>query len=266
MTALLAGLALFLGAAALALARGLRDARRRVAALEERIRALDATPRPAPDGHDLATIAHELRSPLSAILGYQELLADGLLGSGDPHGREAIDRIGKAALRLQRVLDAAIEVARLETGIARPQFASAAVDRILADAVDQGRSLANPPALTLLIPDSPLPPTPTDPARLRLALDLALAAAIRATPDGEIRARAGSAPDGTPFIDLAGTALAPIPIPAPADPIASPADRPAAPLLLAARLVHSLGGRLTLVAEAGATTLRIALPAHRPND
>jgi signal transduction histidine kinase len=266
MTALLAGLALLLGAAALALARGLRDARRRVAALEERIRALDATPRPATDGHDLATIAHELRSPLSAILGYQELLADGLVGSGDPHGREAIDRIGKAALRLQRVLDAAIEVARLETGNARPQLASAAVDRILADAIHNGRSLATPPTLSVLAPDPPLPPIPTDPARLRLALDLALVAAIRATPDGEIRARAGLAPDGTTVLDLAGTALAPTPIPAASDPIASDANRPTAPLLLAARLVHFLGGRLTLIAEAGATTLRIALPAHRSND
>jgi signal transduction histidine kinase len=48
----------------------------------------------------IAVIAHELRSPLSAILGFQELIADGLLGNIDDAALDGVMRIRNSALQL----------------------------------------------------------------------------------------------------------------------------------------------------------------------
>ena len=48
-----------------------------------------------PDITLFGVVAHELRSPIAAILGYEELLTEGLLGTVDDRAREALE-IGRA--------------------------------------------------------------------------------------------------------------------------------------------------------------------------
>jgi signal transduction histidine kinase len=50
-------------------------------------------------------IAHELRNPTAVILGYQELLAGGLLGPVNERTLEALERIRRAAAQLRDLTD-----------------------------------------------------------------------------------------------------------------------------------------------------------------
>jgi signal transduction histidine kinase len=64
----------------------------------------------------LATMSHELRTPLTAIIGYEELLADGLFGPiSDLQGRH-LARIGVSAKHLLALIDQVLTLARVEAG------------------------------------------------------------------------------------------------------------------------------------------------------
>lgn len=53
----------------------------------------------------VAVLGHELRTPLAAILGYQELLADGVYGELEDRQREPVDRIQHSAQQLLHLID-----------------------------------------------------------------------------------------------------------------------------------------------------------------
>jgi signal transduction histidine kinase len=61
----------------------------------------------------VSTMSHELRTPLHVILGYADLLDDVLT---DPEGRRGIDRIRVAGRELLELIEATLDVNRLESG------------------------------------------------------------------------------------------------------------------------------------------------------
>jgi signal transduction histidine kinase len=67
-------------------------------------------------GDALAAMAHDLRAPLNAILGYASLLGEGAFGTLQPEQREICATVERQALELVDLLGATLDVARLETG------------------------------------------------------------------------------------------------------------------------------------------------------
>jgi signal transduction histidine kinase len=66
--------------------------------------------------HLVSWLAHELRTPLNCVLGYAELLCEGLLASGHlPHLADA-ERVRELARHQLALLDDALDLARLEHG------------------------------------------------------------------------------------------------------------------------------------------------------
>ena len=61
--------------------------------------------------HIMGVLGHELRTPLAAILGYYELLAEGVYGDIDERQREAVNRIGQSAHQLLGLIDGIQELA-----------------------------------------------------------------------------------------------------------------------------------------------------------
>ena len=53
----------------------------------------------------LGVLAHEMRTPIAAILGYQELLTEGIYGQVAERGQEPLDRIGYSARQLLHLID-----------------------------------------------------------------------------------------------------------------------------------------------------------------
>ena len=152
-------------------ARRLRDERDAADAhAEESATARDAF-------FDLAT--HELRSPLSAILGYQELLEDGAFGDLGP-ALDPVQRIGRSANHLLHLIDGVIELSRLRAGTVRPDVGPVDLGVLLSSVAEAFRTQAEErgiePHVTLT---GHFPTLRSDQERLVRALDLLVTSALK---------------------------------------------------------------------------------------
>lgn len=164
------------------LAARLRTARRRADLAE---RQADQARHARDHFFDLAT--HELRSPLAAILGYQELLQDGAYGDLDDAAAEPVTRIGRSARHLLNLIDGIIELSRLRAGGLRPELEPVNTAVLLSGIADAFRSHATDRGLEprVTLPEG-LPTITSDPDRLLRALDLFLTSAIKHPAGREI--------------------------------------------------------------------------------
>ncbi|MCX7952375.1 MAG: ATP-binding protein [Deltaproteobacteria bacterium] len=64
----------------------------------------------------ISNMSHELRTPLTAIVGYANILRDGLLGSLSPEQLDAITSINQASEHLKQLIDDVLNLARIESG------------------------------------------------------------------------------------------------------------------------------------------------------
>jgi signal transduction histidine kinase len=148
-----------------------------------------------------AVLGHELRSPVAAILGYQELLSEGTFGPLTPDAADAIRRIGFAAEQLLLLIDA-IEPGHDEDERAEPVGALDVIDGIVTlarlEAEGRGVSIDVAPDRVGLVTRR------GDAAR---ALALMLGAAVKVSPGASLRVAAS---DGSvPRITVSGASLDP---------------------------------------------------------
>jgi signal transduction histidine kinase len=155
----------------------------------------------------LGVLAHEMRTPIAAILGYQELLGDGIFGDIDPRGQEPLARIAYSAKQLLYLIDGVQEVMsppekRLETNPENFDPAPLLQKCIHNAATDaQGRHVTLSEAIA-----RELPQVHGDPDRFCRAIDLALSAAIKVSHGSTIDISAGAV-NGTVQVALSGTGL-----------------------------------------------------------
>jgi signal transduction histidine kinase len=143
----------------------------------------------------LANVSHDLRTPLTAILGYAELMTR-RGGLSDKHARSAAV-IERNARRLLRLVNDLLLLAQAQAGRLDLQRELVDLRELAADAYELGRPLAEQGRLTLSL-DLPAPGTAIvngDRLRLGQLLDNLVANALKFTPGGgevSVRARAGA--------------------------------------------------------------------------
>ncbi len=64
----------------------------------------------------LSLASHQLRSPLTAIIGYSSMLLDGSFGQVDDKQKEAIDRVFQSSRHLSKVVEDLLNVTKIEQG------------------------------------------------------------------------------------------------------------------------------------------------------
>lgn len=212
----------------------------------------------------LGIVAHELRSPLSAIMGYQELLADGVYGPIEQKAQEPLDRIARAARQLLTLTDGMEQLAGAKEsafGDTLPTDVTAVVHESLANAEREaaGRGLK----LEVVTPPT-IAPIRTDAERTGNALDLVLYAAIKMAQPGTLYVKV-ELNNGALTMSVRGPGLDRQPLASdPATPNAMPPITSGAGfrLAIARRLVESLGGTITGEGSEGEAALMVRLPVR----
>ncbi len=137
--------------------------------------------------HFVATISHELRTPMSAVLGYTALLADEIYGPVTALQRDHIGRVRASGYHLLGLIEDLLSYARVEAG----HEVVHAEHFVLVDIVEASlvlvRPLAEKKGLSLRV-ESPAIPVEmnSDPSKLRQILVNLLANAVKFTERGEI--------------------------------------------------------------------------------
>lgn len=156
---------------------------------------------------DLAT--HELRSPLSAILGYQELLADGAYGDLDGPMAEAVERIGRSSRHLLHLIDGLVELSRIRSGTLRPDVDTVNLGVLFSSVADAFRAAARERGLEPHVEMPPvLPSIRSDQTRLLRAFDLLITSAVKYPAGRDMTLQISAAADGI-TTRIEGTELTP---------------------------------------------------------
>ncbi|MFT3925807.1 MAG: HAMP domain-containing sensor histidine kinase [Myxococcales bacterium] len=147
----------------------------------------------------LASMSHDLRSPLNSILGFAVLISSGTEGPVTPEQRESIQMITRSARDLLRLVTNILDSARLEAGrLALRRRLTPAAD-ILNQAVSDGRRMIEDRPLEIEADIQPgLPAVYVDADRVVQAVVGLFSHAIDAMERGTIRlvARVANGPPG----------------------------------------------------------------------
>jgi two-component system NtrC family sensor kinase len=140
------------------------------------------------------TVSHDLRSPLTAIIGYVELIAR--VGEVNTQQQEFINRVQISVRNIAELINDLLELGRIEAGFdTRKEFLPLGI--IMQYAIDSLRSQIDERKHQLTIEiDRDVPDAFGDPVRLRQVVDVLLNNAVRYTPSpGHIQLRLNAEKD-----------------------------------------------------------------------
>jgi signal transduction histidine kinase len=230
-------------------------------------------------GEVLNAISHDIKIPLTAIMGYTELLEDQAAGPLNQDQHAYVQGIGENSQRVIRLLEDLLDLTRLEVG----RFPIEAQPLQLGETLLRTRRNLQPlidrKALTLTTDIAPgLPLVEADPARLDQVLNNLVSNAIKFTPEeGHIALRAYPAPDGHSAVVQViddGPGIAPEHLPHLFERFyrvpGTKATGTGLGLAISKGLVEAMGGRIGVLSELGeGSTFWFTLPFavvswHRP--
>jgi len=135
----------------------------------------------------LATISHELRTPVNAVLGYSALLAEETDGPISDLQRDHLSRMSASGQHLLGLIEDLLGYARLEAGEEVIRLERVLLAEVLRESVDLVRPLAVRKGLRLRV-EAPAVPLEllTDARKLRQVLVNVLGNAIKFTTVGEV--------------------------------------------------------------------------------
>ncbi len=223
----------------------------------------------------LAVMSHELRTPLAAIMGYQELLADGITGPITDAQGQQLARIKASARHLLSLIDEILTFTRLDAG--RETVSPERVD--LAHVLNEAAEIVEPLAAAKKLELRVMPPgagkvVESDPTKVRQILVNLLSNAVKFTDTGSITAEASL--HGSEFelvVSDTGIGIAPDNLNRIFEPfwqVEQTATRRATGtglgLTVTRRLANLLGGDVVVRSDPGSgTTFTVTLPAKAPH-
>lgn len=241
--------------------------------LEERLRASEGAT--TAKDRALATLAHDIRTPLGAIDGYCEILQDEIYGPINDRQRETLGRVRMSGRHLLSLLDNVMEMARLTAGVMRVAAEPVPLAEVAREAVHMLIPTAGARLQALEFHRHADPVVTADRARVRQVLVNLIGNAVKFTAEGGSVSVATAAEtiDGTPWGEIRVTDTGPGIAAAEKTAIFEPyyrsegtAQLPGVGLGLAIShaLVQQMGGRLDVESEVGVGSvfiLRFPCPA-----
>ncbi len=141
----------------------------------------------------LASMSHELRTPLNSIIGYAEVLLDGIDGDLTDDMTEDVSAIHGSGKHLLNLINDILDLAKIEAGQMDLVMEGFRLGPLAEDTASTQRVLLKdkPVDIVLDIPDE-LPNVRADPLRVRQVLSNLITNAIKFTEEGSITIRARS--------------------------------------------------------------------------
>jgi signal transduction histidine kinase len=153
----------------------------------------------------VALISHDLRTPLTSILGYLELTLEDAELTGTQRGYlEVVDR---NAQRLLRLVSDLLFVARLEAGQLELQQSELDLAAVVRQSVSEAEPRAAAAGIELTCETEPVPPLNADKGRIFQLLDNLVSNAIKFTPDGGSVRVSVTAANGAVLLEVADTGM-----------------------------------------------------------
>jgi signal transduction histidine kinase len=220
----------------------------------------------------LAVVSHDLRTPLTAIIGYVDLMEMGVPDPLPDATLQRLQRIRTSATHLQYLLNELLIFARLDAGREEVRLADVDLRNIGREAAAVAEPLALERGLRL---DLDLPENPvvlrTDANKVRQVLLNLIGNAVKYTREGEIRVEAEKADERLAIIRVrdTGVGIAPQHVQQIFEPFWQvDADQRARDggtglgLSVVRRLVQLLGGEVSVQSELGkGSTFTVTLPS-----
>lgn len=150
----------------------------------------------------LANTSHELRTPLNSIIGFLNLVIDGLVES-DVEQTELLTHASNSAKRLLGLINDVLDLSRIEAGRLQVECAEVPLGPLLSEVERTMEVQAREKGLELTFWPAPEGlRVVADESRLRQVLVNVLGNAIKFTPEGAV-AVVVEASEGSPFVDVA---------------------------------------------------------------
>ena len=146
----------------------------------------------------IANVSHELRTPLTSIQGYTETLLDS--SPDNNHSREFLEIIRKSAVRMSRLTEDLLTLARVESGEQRFDIQPGAPADLLQEAVESFREIARAQNVELKVEDNASARVGADPEAIHQVFSNLLDNALKyAQSGGRIVLGARQVPEGVEF-------------------------------------------------------------------
>ncbi len=149
----------------------------------------------------LATVSHEFRTPLNVILGYCDLLLEGAFGRLMPEQSDNLDRVRSNARQLIDLINATLDVTRLDGGKLPLQLKPVQVWELVEEIDEDTRDMRDRKPDVHMIWNVPinLPVATTDQAKLKVILKNLIGNAIKFTERGSVKISASMIDGGLEF-------------------------------------------------------------------
>ncbi|MEN9578818.1 MAG: hypothetical protein RJA70_1827, partial [Pseudomonadota bacterium] len=132
----------------------------------------------------LATVSHELRTPLTSIIGYSEMLAEGIAGELTGEQKEFVTTIHEKGIQLLELISGLLDLSKLESGTLAMRRTEVALDLLVADVLQTLVPMALRKHVTVVGEVDPgLPRLVGDATRLRQILTNLCDNALKFTPE-----------------------------------------------------------------------------------
>jgi len=145
----------------------------------------------------MATMSHELRTPLNVIIGYTDLQVDGAFGDLSPDHLDTLNRMREQALQLLDLIQATLDVGRLERGLMTVDLREISVQEVVKQTFAAiPRSWRKPGVDLFWRVDPAVPDIRSDRGKLQVILRNLVHNALKFTEAGQVMVSVTADPNG----------------------------------------------------------------------
>ncbi len=154
----------------------------------------------------LSFASHQIKAPMTVVKGYATLIMDGSFGSVPTQISEVAEKIKLSADRMISLVNALLDLRRLEEGRMTYQFAEIEIEPLVASVADEMQQLAAHKGLKLMYTPAPSRwRVNADEQHLRQVLQNLVDNAIKYTDKGSVTIALSEGPSRTVRIDVTDT-------------------------------------------------------------